>query len=65
MADEFIGRTIVVTAGAHGQGATEAEILVREGAGRPGPSLIIGAAGPVVLQGHRTTRARARLVLSS
>jgi 3alpha(or 20beta)-hydroxysteroid dehydrogenase len=32
MADEFIGRTIVVTGAARGQGAAEAEILVREGA---------------------------------
>jgi 3alpha(or 20beta)-hydroxysteroid dehydrogenase len=32
MADEFTGRTIVVTGAARGQGAAEAEILVREGA---------------------------------
>ena len=32
MADEFNGRTIVVTGAARGQGAAEAEILVREGA---------------------------------
>jgi len=32
MADEFSGRTVVVTGAARGQGAAEAEILVREGA---------------------------------
>jgi 3alpha(or 20beta)-hydroxysteroid dehydrogenase len=32
MADEFTGRTVVVTGAARGQGAAEAEILVREGA---------------------------------
>jgi 3alpha(or 20beta)-hydroxysteroid dehydrogenase len=32
MADEFTGRTIVITGAARGQGAAEAEILVREGA---------------------------------
>jgi 3alpha(or 20beta)-hydroxysteroid dehydrogenase len=32
MADEFNGRTVVVTGAARGQGAAEAEILVREGA---------------------------------
>ena len=32
MADEFTGRTIVVTGAARGQGAAAAEILVREGA---------------------------------
>jgi len=32
MADEFTGRTIVVTGAARGQGAAEAELLVREGA---------------------------------
>jgi 3alpha(or 20beta)-hydroxysteroid dehydrogenase len=32
MADEFIGRTVVVTGAARGQGAAEAELLVREGA---------------------------------
>ena len=32
MAGEFNGRTVVVTGAARGQGAAEAEILVREGA---------------------------------
>src|ERR1700685_2087465 len=32
MADEFSGRTVVVTGAARGQGAAEGEILVREGA---------------------------------
>jgi 3alpha(or 20beta)-hydroxysteroid dehydrogenase len=32
MADEFTGRTVVITGAARGQGAAEAEILVREGA---------------------------------
>src|ERR1700691_6355017 len=32
MADEFNGRTVVVTGAARGQGAAEAEILVGEGA---------------------------------
>ena len=32
MADEFAGRTVVITGAARGQGAAEAEILVREGA---------------------------------
>jgi 3alpha(or 20beta)-hydroxysteroid dehydrogenase len=42
MADEFGGRTIVVTGAARGQGAAEAEILVREGARVVGADILDG-----------------------